>query len=150
MDQYYQSKIKFFLLVIDNISQTVCDSAVFKIKRTCPKGQSQAYILNCCNDMHQHDSYIHTLFHTYLSSVALERAAPQRMSLSLLSSQSRQSLFTHHMGWDAQQLPIDSLAWPFFLAWLAQISLLIAIPTRTLIKPQRYRSQLNKQHAVTK
>jgi hypothetical protein len=71
--------------------------------------------------MHQHDSYIHTLFHTYLNSLALPGAAPQRMSLSLLSTQSRLSLFTHHMGWDAKQLPIDSLAWPFILAWLSQI-----------------------------
>jgi hypothetical protein len=78
------------------------------------------------NDMHQHVSPIHALLHTYLlSSLAL--VAPHRISPSLLSSQSRLSLFTHQMGLNALQLPIISLA------WLAQISLLIVIPTQTLI-----------------
>ncbi len=59
-------------------------------------------------------------------------AAPQLRSPSLLSSQSRLSCFTHHMGQDAQQLPINSLAWGFS-AWLAQILLLITAQTQTLI-----------------
>jgi hypothetical protein len=41
----------------------------------------------------------HVLFHTYISSKVL--AALQQMSPSLLHSQSRLSLFTHHVGQDA-------------------------------------------------
>jgi hypothetical protein len=43
-----------------------------------------------------HNSIIHTHLHTYLSSQVL--AALLQMSLSLLSSQSRLSYFTHHVG----------------------------------------------------
>ncbi len=51
---------------------------------------------HCDSILHKHDSLIHIPFHTYLSSLAL--AALQQMSPSLLSFQSRLSLFTHHMG----------------------------------------------------
>ncbi len=91
------------------------------------RGQSYTYMLNCYNIIHQHNSLIHTLPHTYLSNQAL--AAPQQVSPSLLPSQSRLSLFTYHVRMDALQLPIDSLAWLF----LAQILLLIVAPTQTLI-----------------
>jgi hypothetical protein len=57
------------------------------------------------------------------------------------------SLFTHHVRWDAQQLPIDGLAW-LIKPWLAQILLLIAVSTQTLTN-HTHHGYNNIRHSVT-
>jgi hypothetical protein len=57
------------------------------------------------------------LTHYFIHTRATKRyLALQRMGPSLLLSQSRLSLFTHHMGWDAQQLPHQWLGLAILMA----------------------------------
>ncbi len=88
----------FTAVLISRTNVHICpDGSYGLIKLGKKNGFSYAYTHDCYDHYSSNTMFasLHILLHTYLSSQAL--LATQCMSLSLLLSQIRQSLLTHHM-----------------------------------------------------